>query len=141
MDKYKVQITQEALADMEQLYNYIVVTLLAPENAMRQYNRIADAILRLDILPERFREIGSEFGRAEKLRRMVVDNYSVFYVIQEESVIVTNVLYSASDIEYRLKKYINDVDNFFDYINLIKTKRYTYNKLNRMFIHILIGLK
>ena len=33
MDKYKVQITQEALADMEQLYNYIVVTLLAPENA------------------------------------------------------------------------------------------------------------
>ena len=30
MDKYKVQITQEALADMEQLYNYIVVTLLAP---------------------------------------------------------------------------------------------------------------
>ena len=50
---------------MEQLYNYIVVTLLAPENAMRQYNRIADAILRLDILPERFREIGSEFGRAE----------------------------------------------------------------------------
>ena len=102
MDKYKVQITQEALADMEQLYNYIVVTLLALENAMRQYNRIA--ILRLDILPERFREIGSEFGRAEKLRRMVVDNYSVFYVIQEESVIVTNVLYSASDIEYRLKK-------------------------------------
>ena len=60
--------------------------------------------LRLDILPERFREIGLEFGRAERLRRMVADNYSVFYVIQKESVIVTNVLYSASDIEYRLKK-------------------------------------
>ena len=84
---------------MEQLYNYIVVTLLAPENAMRQYNRMQMQFLRLDILPgERFREIGSEFGRAEKLRRMVVDNYSVFYVIQEESVIVTNVLYSASDM-------------------------------------------
>ena len=26
-------------------------------------------------------------------------------------------------------------------MNLIKTKRYTYNKLNRMFIHILIGIK
>ena len=55
--------------------------------------------LRLDILPERFREIGLEFGCAEKLRRMVVDNYSVFYVIQEERVIVTNVRYSASGIE------------------------------------------
>ena len=56
------------------------------------------------LLQLRYRPPGSEFGRAEKLRRMVVDNYSVFYVIQEESVIVTNVLYSASDIEYRLKK-------------------------------------
>ena len=43
-------------------------------------------------------------------------------------------------IEHRLKKYINnslDIDSF---INSIKTKRYTYNKINRMLIHILVGL-
>ena len=34
---------------------------------------------------------------------MVVDNYSVFYVIKENRVIVTDVLYSASDIEARLR--------------------------------------
>ena len=45
MDKYIVDITDEALADMEALYNHIAYKLLAPENAMRQYNRIADAIL------------------------------------------------------------------------------------------------
>ncbi len=34
MDKYVVEITNEALADMEGIYNYIVNTLLAQENAM-----------------------------------------------------------------------------------------------------------
>jgi len=34
---------------------------------------------------------------------MPVDNYSVFYVIKNDRVLVTNVLYSASDISKRLK--------------------------------------
>lgn len=34
------------------------------------------------------------------------DNYSVFYVIRENRVIITNVLYSASDIEEKLRKQI-----------------------------------
>ena len=42
--------------------------------------------------------------RQAGLRRLLVDNYSVFYVIREQRVIVTNVLYSASDIEQRLKR-------------------------------------
>ena len=48
MGKYVVKITDEALADMEALYQHIAVKLQAPENAMGQYNRIADAILTLD---------------------------------------------------------------------------------------------
>lgn len=43
-------------------------------------------------------------------------------------------------IEYRLKKQITTVDNLNDFIDSIKTKRYTINKINRMLIHILIGL-
>ena len=37
MDKYEVKITDEALADMEKIYEYIATKLLAPENAMGQY--------------------------------------------------------------------------------------------------------
>lgn len=44
MVKYRVDITDEALADMESLYEYIKFKLLAPENAMGQYNRIADVL-------------------------------------------------------------------------------------------------
>ena len=55
MKRYNVKITNEAITDMEQIYNYIALTLLAPENAKGQYDRIADAILKLDIMPERCR--------------------------------------------------------------------------------------
>lgn len=34
MKQYKVVITREALQDMEDIYNYIAIDLLAPENAM-----------------------------------------------------------------------------------------------------------
>ena len=40
-------------------------------------------------------------------------------------------------IENRIKKYIVSSKNLNELIENIKTKRYTYNKLNRMFIHIL----
>jgi hypothetical protein len=35
---------------MEDIYNYIAIELMSPENAMGQYNRIADEILTLDVL-------------------------------------------------------------------------------------------
>ena len=99
MKHYTVEITNEALADMEQLYNHIAYVLQAPENAMDQYNRIADAILTLDTMAERICIMESEPERSKEM----VDNYSVFFVIQGDNVIVTDVLYSASDIESRLK--------------------------------------
>jgi len=103
MKRYSVEITDEGLADMEQLYNRIALNLLASENAMGQYNRIADEILKLDSLPERFKIMDSEPEHTKEIRRMPVDNYSVFYVIKGNRVIVTDVLYSASDISKRLK--------------------------------------
>lgn len=43
-------------------------------------------------------------------------------------------------IEYRLLKYVNESHNFDELISNVKTKRYTYNKINRMLIHIIAGL-
>lgn len=42
-------------------------------------------------------------------------------------------------IENRIKKYIYEADSLDDLISKVKTKRYTYNKLNRMFTYILCG--
>ena len=103
MKTYNVKVTDAALADMEEIYNYIAFTLLSPANAIAQYDRIAEAILSLNILPERFKVMNFTGKELENLRRMPVDNFSVFYVITDDSIIVTNVLCSASDISQRLQ--------------------------------------
>lgn len=103
MEKYVVEITDDALADMEAIYEYIAVKLLAPENALGQYNRIAEAILTLDSYPDRFGLFECEPEHSMGIHKMVVDNYLVCYVIDPKVVTVTGVLYGASDVHKRLQ--------------------------------------
>jgi len=102
MMQYKVQITDKALVDMEAIYYYIAEQLQSPDTAMAQFNRIAAAIETLGTFPERVKLMESEEERALGLRQMTVDNYSVFFHIREDRVIITNVLYGAVDISRRL---------------------------------------
>ena len=104
MKSYAVQITEEALSDMEALYSYIAVRLKAPENAMKQYNRIADAIVSLKQFPDRFAYVGLEPEYSMGIHRMLVDHFVVFYGIVIDTVTVTDVLYGASDTHYRWKE-------------------------------------
>lgn len=104
MKRYTVRITDEALSDMREIYRYIAEELCSPENARGQYDRIADEILSLERFPERYRLVDFEPERSKGLRCMLVDNYSVFYVVRSECVVVTDVLYSASDFERRLRE-------------------------------------
>ncbi len=51
---------------------------------------------------------------------MPVDHYSVFYIIRQDKVIVTNVLYSASDVESRLNK--SQQSEPYDYFEYLLTE-------------------
>lgn len=97
-----VDITDDALADMDALYEYIATKLQSPENAIGQYNRIADAILKLDSFPDKFALFEHEPEHSWGMHKMVVDNYVVCYVIDPGIVTVTDVLYGASDLHKRL---------------------------------------
>ncbi len=102
MKIYEVQITQDALRDLESIYDYIKNKLSAPQAAENLYNRITGAVLSLDAFPERYAVLQSKNEYFKSIRRMLVGNYSVFYVIKGDTVVVTSILYSASNIEHRL---------------------------------------
>ena len=104
MRHYEVLISDKANEDMEAIYKYIAETLLEPATAVKQYDRIAEAILSLEKMPERIKIMNSEPERSEGLRPLVVDNYTVFFVINVETVLIARVLYSASDINKRLSE-------------------------------------
>ena len=42
-------------------------------------------------------------------------------------------------LDQKLKKVINEVNSYDELIEKLKSKRYTYNKISRMLIHILVG--
>ena len=71
-------------------------------------------------------------------------DYDLYFKLLKYKIINDNDLskYLTVDegIENRLKKVINECNNIQELINKVKTKRYTYNRINRMFVHILIGL-
>ena len=100
--KYVVDFTDAASEDMDAIYDYIRFTFGDPKSAAAQYDRIADEILSLDSMPLRFGIPQFEPCISAQLHRMLVDHYSVFYLVRGEIVTVTDVLYSASDLEARL---------------------------------------
>ena len=71
-------------------------------------------------------------------------DYELYFKLLKYKILNDNDLnkYLTVDegIENRLKSVINKSNNLEELIKNIKTKRYTYNRINRMFIHILIGL-
>ena len=103
MKKYIVNITDDALGDMEAMYNYIAFRFQSPENAMRQYNRIADAVVSLETFPDRFGLFDTEPEHSFGIHKMVIDNYLVCYVIDPEIVTVTDVLYGSSNVHIKLQ--------------------------------------
>lgn len=104
MKRYKVKITDRALADMEAVYNYIADELLTPDTAMKQYDRIAEAIESLSTFPERCMLLESEPERSMGMRQLLIDHYSAFYIVGEADVTVLRVLYSASDFSAKLRE-------------------------------------
>ena len=104
MVHYEVLISDKAHEDMEAIYTYITETLLAPIAAANQYDRIAATILSLEMMPDRIKNMDSEPERSKGLRSLVVDNYTIFFVVNMEKVHIARVLYSASDISKRLSE-------------------------------------
>ncbi len=77
-------------------------------------------------------------------KKMLTINMDHYFKLLKYALITNPQLNQFVDVdeglEYRLKKYITATSNLTELIKKVKTKRYTFNKLNRLFIHILVGL-
>jgi plasmid stabilization system protein ParE len=104
MKHYEVFISDKADDDMEAIYKYISDTLSAPVAAAKQHDRISEAMLTLEEMPERIKIMDSEPEHSQGLRPLIVDNYTIFYVVKSDRVNIVRILYSASDISRRLSE-------------------------------------
>ena len=87
--KYDVQLYPKAYGDIDEIYAYIALEKLAPENAERQTDRIWDAIFSLEQYPEAHQDrlVGKYAGKGFK--QLPIDNYVIIYKVDE----LTRVVY------------------------------------------------
>lgn len=72
-------------------------------------------------------------------------NYDLYFKMLKVKILTDTHLEEYVDvnegIENRIIKCINESNSLEELINNIKTKRYSYNKISRMLLHILLGFK
>lgn len=102
MTEYEIIISEQAAKDMNDIYEYIASVIGMPQTAMEQFNRIADAIETLNLMQERIKIMEDAKRPDQQLRQLLVDNYSVIFTIKEQTVNIVRVLYSPSNIAYKL---------------------------------------
>ncbi len=91
---WSIYITNKASSDFAEIYNYIFYVLKAPQAAERLSDKIIEMIDALSDFPKIYPT--AENG----IRKMPVDNYLVFYELNESQRIIsiTRIVYGGTDL-------------------------------------------
>ena len=85
---YQVKLTNHALAQLKEAVGYISKVLLEPVVARCWSDRIKKEILTLDHMPLRYPLVDEDPWRTEGVRKMSVENFIVYYWVNEETTTV-----------------------------------------------------
>lgn len=101
---WEIEYTAQARKDLRDIYEYIALELLAPENAAGQIRRIMQMIRSLDEMPMRHRLYEEEPWRSQGIRFFPVDNYLVFYlpIESQNTVNIVRIMYGGRDVHRQL---------------------------------------
>lgn len=99
MTEYKIVIEETAENDLTGIFSYICDTLCEPDIALRIYIAVKQEILSLKNMPLRYAAVNEEPYSSMGVRRIGVENYSVFYIVDqpEKTVHIFRVLYNRRE--------------------------------------------
>lgn len=106
MKEYSVKITPYAKEQMTQIRDYISHQLLNPDAAKNLILKIRKETSQLRQFPERIRTIDEQPWGYQGVRKIIVNNFYVYFWIDEEhlEVYVTAVAYARRNQEKVLKR-------------------------------------
>lgn len=100
MEKYEVMLYPKAYRDIDEIYAYIALEKLAPENTKGQTDRIWDAIDSLETFPQSHQDrlVGRYAGKGYK--QLLINNYVAIFKIDEKkkTVYVVTVQYQGRNL-------------------------------------------
>ena len=102
MNKYKIQFSKDARKDLIDIYCYIKYNLQEPNIAKKLVKKIREEVYKLEDNPTIYAIIKDEIIKKRKIRKIKVNNYIVFYRLEENNKIVEIVR-----IMYRRRNWTN----------------------------------
>ena len=96
-NKLKLLIYPAAQEDMEQIFSYISEKLCNPTAAIKQIEDFENALDNVCLFPQSCPLTENEYVKDRTLRKLVVNNYIVFYRVKNEEIQVIRVIYGMRD--------------------------------------------
>ena len=100
-NNYSLKFTPIALQDLDEIFSYISTKLFAESSALKLIDNIENSIMKISHFPFSCNLVLDEPLKSKGYRKLIVDNYIVFYLVNEEKkqVIVMRILYGASNYQ------------------------------------------
>lgn len=100
-NNFVIKFTPVANKDLTEIYRYISEELFSRNAAIDLLNRIETNIMRLKYFPHSGSYLSDEFLRNKGYRKIIINNYIVFYIVFEQAkeVIIMRVLYGKQKYE------------------------------------------
>jgi len=98
-ENYEVVFTEECRKEIRKVYKYIKENLYANNAAIDLMNKIEKVISNLASTPKMYVEINGYEGLKRNYRRIIIDNYVLLYMVDEEKkqVYVSHMYYGGMD--------------------------------------------
>lgn len=93
MKKYNIEYSKESKQDLIGIKQYIKYNLQEPEIAKKLISKIRKEINSLKDNPEVYAIIDDDIIKKLEIRKLIVDNYIVFYRIKDNNIQIVRVMY------------------------------------------------
>ena len=103
MEKYSVEVTLQASEQMREIVLYVAKELKNRDAALGLLDAFENAILSLEEFPERVALTQEEPWRSEGVHLLIVENYNVYFWIDDKTVRVTAVVYQKREQRKQLE--------------------------------------
>ena len=93
MRKYNIEYSKESKQDLIGIKQYIKYNLQEPEIAQKLITKIITQIDSLKYSPEIYAIIDDDIIKKLEIRKLIVDNYIVFFRIKNDSIQIVRIMY------------------------------------------------
>ncbi len=93
MKKYSIEYSRESKQDLIEIKRYIKYNLQEQEIAQNLISKIRKAINNLTNNPDIYSIIDDDIIKKLEIRKLIVDNYIVFYRVKSYSIQIVRIMY------------------------------------------------